>query len=320
MRAFVTGATGFIGNRLVSTLRADGWDVTALVRTPEKAGRLRELGIDLVAGDVTEPDGLPAAMRDADVVFHLAAHFVMGSRDRPTAFTINVDGTQAVLRAAQEASVARIVYCSSIAALGNGASGSIGDETRVHDGRFASVYEESKWAAHIAAHTVAAEGVPIVMTMPCAVYGPGDPSVLGKLILLLAHRHMPVFAFRDSIVSWVHVDDVARGMIQAAEKGRSGEDYILGGENESISGLLERLGHLTGIRAPRLWVPQRMMGAIVPLGSLVSRVIGQPPAVLADVYRTLDGSLAFSSAKAESELGYRYRSIEEGFGPYVVTE
>ncbi|MGZ4204230.1 MAG: NAD-dependent epimerase/dehydratase family protein [Actinomycetota bacterium] len=317
MRAFVTGATGFIGGPLARALRADGWDLIALVRRPEKAARLSELGVTIVRGDLTKPDGFSEAMRGCDVMFHLAAFHVMGSRDRSTAFRTNVDGTQAVLRAAGDAAVARVVHCSSTAAIGTGPFGSVGDETRAHNGRFASIYEESKWAAHQVAHRLASEGLPVVMTMPCAVYGPGDPSLLGRLIHLVAYRHMPVFAFRDSVVSWVHVEDVARGLIRAAERGTPGEDYILGGENESISGLLARIGRITGVRPPRAWLSYRAMKAMIPLGSVVSRIIGQAPGVLEEVYRTLDGSLAFSSTKAQRELGYTYRSVEEGFGSYL---
>lgn len=317
MRAFVTGATGFIGGHVARTLRADGWDVVALVRDPRKAAPLEDAGVTLAPGDVTKPKGLAEAMRGSDAVFHLAAYFVMGSRNRAAAFKTNVDGTEAVLQAATDASVPRVVYGSSIAALGTGPFGSVGDESRVHTGRYASVYEESKWAAHQVAHRLATKGVPVVMTMPCAVYGPDDPSVMGKLILMFARRSMPIFAFRDSLVSWVHVDDVARGMIQAFEKGMPGEDYILGGENETIMGLLTRLGRITHVHPPKVWVPHRMMGALVPVGTLFSRFTGQPPGVLRDVYRTLDGSLAFSSAKAQREIGYTYRSVEEGFGSYL---
>jgi nucleoside-diphosphate-sugar epimerase len=179
------------------------------------------------------------------------------------------------------------------------------------------VYEESKWAAHQIAHRMAAEGVPVVIVMPGAVYGPGDPSFLARLLELVAKHHVPIFAFRDSMVSWVHVDDVVDGIVRAHEKGRPGEDYILGGENETVRGLLERFGHITGVRAPRWWLPRAGMRATLPLGPLIARAFGQSPGAVRDVFRTLDGSIAFSSAKAQRELDYRFRSIEDGFGPYL---
>src|SRR5689334_7988243 len=142
VRAFVTGGTGFIGGRMVERLLGDGWDVAALVRAPERAARIRDLGATLVPGDVTQPETFCDAMKGAGAVFHLAAYYALGVSDRDQMMRINVGGTEAVLRAAGEASVPRIVYCSSIAALGSGPHGSVGDETREHHGDFPSIYEE----------------------------------------------------------------------------------------------------------------------------------------------------------------------------------
>ena len=319
MRAFVTGGTGFIGGRMVERLLDDGWDVAALVRSPERAARIRDRGATLVPGDITERETFERALKGSDAVLHLAAYYALGVDDREQMMRINVGGTEEILRAAGDAGIARVLYCSSVAALGSGPHGSVGDETRAHHGTFPSVYEESKWLAHEAARRLASDGVPVVSVMPGAVYGPGDVSFISVLLGLYAKRRLVVCSFRDSMASWVHVDDVVDGMARAVEKAPAGETYVLGGDNESIGGLLARIAPLTGITPPRMWVPDWVARASMPLSPLLSRMLKQAPGAVRDGTRTLSGSLAFSSAKAERDFGYRYRSIEEGLPPYIET-
>ena len=317
MRAFVTGGTGFIGGRMIERLLDDGWDVSALVRSPERAARISARGATLVPGDVTEPETFTDAMKGADAVLHLAAYYALGVTDRERMMRINVGGTEAILRAAGDANVPHILYCSSIAALGSGPHGSIGDETREHHGEFPSVYEESKWFAHELAQRLVGEGLPIVSVMPAAVYGPGDASFISVLLGLYARRRLLVCSFRDSVASWVHVDDVADGMERALDKAPAGETYVLGGDNESIGGLLDRIAPLTGIKPPRVWVPDWAARASMPLSPLISRLLKQAPGAVRDGTQLLKGSIAFSSAKAERDFGYHFRSVEEGLPPYI---
>ena len=317
MRAFVTGGTGFIGGRMVERLLDDGWEVSALVRSPERAARIRDRGATLVLGDVTEPGTFEGPIKGADAVLHLAAYYALGVDDRERMMRINVQGTEDVLRAAGDAHVPRILYCSSVAALGSGPPGSVGDETRVHHGEFPSVYEESKWLAHEATLRLVAGGLPVVSVMPGAVYGPGDVSFISVLLGLYAKRRLVVCSFRDSVASWVHVDDVVDGMARALEKAPGGESYLLGGDNESIGGLLARIKPLTGIKPPSVWVPDWVARASMPLSPLLSRMLKQAPGAVRDGTRTLSGSLAFTSAKAERDFGYRFRPVEEGLPPYI---
>src|SRR2546422_4888556 len=145
MRAFITGATGFIGGHVARRLVETGWQVTALARSPERGATLRELGVTLVPGDVTEPSSLSGPSAKADAVFHVAAWYQLGATDRTRMFQANVKGTENVLAAAAEAGVPKVVYCSSVAVLGIHEPGEIPDETRRHSGRFSSLYEETKW-------------------------------------------------------------------------------------------------------------------------------------------------------------------------------
>ena len=317
MRAFVTGGTGFIGGRMVDRLLDDGWDVSALVRSPDRATRMRDRGITLIPGDITIPDSFIQAIKGVDAVLHLAAYYALGVSDRDAMMRANVGGTDSILRAAGDAGVPRILYCSSIAALGSGPEGSVGDETRAHHGEFPSIYEESKWFAHQVANDLAKEGLPIVSVMPAGVYGPGDVSFVSVLLGLYAKRRLVICSFRDSEVSWVHVDDVVDGMARALEKAPPGEQYVLGGDNATIGALLERIAPYTGIKPPRIWVPEWVARASMPLSPLFSRMLKQPPGAIREGSKTLGGSIAFSSAKAERELGYKFRTVEEGLPPYI---
>lgn len=312
MRALVTGATGFIGGRLARTLTESGYRVTALVRSPDRATALRELGATLVAGDVTEPATLEGPMRRAEIVFHLAAWYQMGVADRAKMYQINVRGTEHVLDAASAAGVRRVVHCSSVAALGCHPTGDISSETSEHPGTFGSAYEETKWEAHRRAAAAAAAGAPVVIAMPGAVYGPGDTSVLGALLRFYAKGRLVACPFQDAGFSWVHVDDVAAGLVAAGEKGRDGEPYILGGENLSIRDLLRDLEPITGIRPPRFEVPSWLVRASRPLSPLIGRVVGAGPRIVADGIASMRGSWMAFSTKAERELGYAYRSVADG--------
>lgn len=312
MRAFVTGATGFIGGHVARRLVERGWQVTALARSPERTGALKELGITVVPGDVTEPTSLAGPMAKADAVFHLAAWYQLGVHDRLKMFQINVTGTENVMQAAAGAGIPKIVYCSSVAALGTHEPGLVPDETYRHSGNYGSVYEETKWIAHQRVHELAAEGAPIVTVMPGAVYGPGDSSILGVLLRFYAKGWLIAAPFMDAGVSWVRVEDVADGIVNAHDKGRLGEDYILGGDNATIREMLRRAAALTGIRVPRISVGRRLMTMSLPLAPVIGKILRQPPGIVRDGLESLQGSLEFSSEKARRELGYAFRAVEEG--------
>jgi dihydroflavonol-4-reductase len=204
------------------------------------------------------------------------------------------------------------VYCSSAAALGLQPLGVTSDETTQHHGRFSSTYEETKWIAHQMARERMQAGAPIVSVLPGAVYGQGDPSIMGVMLRFYSRGWMIVHPFLSSEVSWVHVDDVAEGIALAAEKGRLGEDYCLGGENISIRDMLRKLEPHTGIRAPRFEIPLTLMKLSAPLSPLIGRVLKQAPGIIREGITSLgNGSWMMSSSKARRELGYEYRGVEE---------
>lgn len=309
MRAVVTGATGFIGGYLVRALVARGDSVTAIVRTPDRAQHLKELGVTLVGGDVTEPATLEGPMRRADALFHLAAWYEIGVADRTRMYQINVRGTEHVLRAAADAGVARILHCSTVAVLGRHPTGDISNETTVRPSVFTSSYEETKWLAHQRAMDAARDGMPIVIAMPSVVYGPGDRSPTSTLLRLYARGWLFACPYQDASYSWVNVEDLAEGMLLAFDKGRVGQEYILGGENLSLRDLFRTLEPATGIRPPRVEVPGWMMRAAQPLSPVIGSLFHGGPKLVQEGLASMRGSWMVFSTKAERELGYAYRSV-----------
>jgi len=174
MRVFLTGGTGFIGTPLATTLRRRGNEVVALVRSPAKGAALAAVGCELIEGTVTDTAALQRGMAGADAVIHAAGLYEVGipKRRRPALFETNVEGTRRVMTAAADAGIARVVYVSTVNALGN-THGEVGDETTEHHGRYVSTYDETKHQAHEIAEQAARDGLPCVIAMPSAVYGPG---------------------------------------------------------------------------------------------------------------------------------------------------
>jgi nucleoside-diphosphate-sugar epimerase len=315
MRAFLTGATGFIGGRLAAKLRERGDEVVALVRTPERAGTLRDLGCELVKGDLGDAETMQDAMRGCDGVFHVAAIYAVGIPKAKQAAMLqaNVDGTANALDAAVTAAVPRIVYVSTGNVFGD-THGEVVDEGyhRNLDEGFMSTYDESKYRAHELALDRIAKGAPIVIVQPGGVYGPGDHSELGNAIEMTRKGRMPMIPFADMQMSFVHVDDVAEGLILAFEKGTVGESYILAGERATMKDLVQTTARIAGRREPKRAMPTGVMRASAPLGPVFGPLMGFPPN-FRELISVSDGvSYWMTDEKARSQLGFTPRSLEQG--------
>ena len=315
MRAFITGATGFIGGRVARRLRERGDEVVALVRAPEKAGELRELGCELVEGDLSiSREQLSEAMRGCDAVFHIAAVYKVGipKSERGAMRDANVGGTERVLDAASDAGVKRIVYVSTVGVFGN-TNGEVVDESYRHPGKdFLSVYEETKYRAHLAALDRIANGAPIVIVQPGGVYGPGDHSELGNMIDQASTGKLRMKMFPKTGFNLVHVDDVAGGIVLAHDAGNVGESYVLGGEISTMGDLIRKVAGLSGRKAPTRTLPPSLMKMAIPIGPVVGKMIGFPPN-LGELIRSSDGvTYCASDEKARRELGYAPRDLETG--------
>lgn len=314
VRAFVTGGTGFIGGHLARRLRERGDQVVALVRTPEKAGALRDHGCELLPGTLDTTGSIADGMRGCDAAFHVAAMYRVGipRSERPAMYEANVRGTARVIDAATEAGVARTVYVSTIAAFGN-TRGEVVDETYRHPGHaYLSYYEETKVVAHQVAKERIAAGAPVIIVQPGGVYGPGDRSDLGTLIDRIRKGRLPLKVFPESGFNWVHVDDVVQGILLAHDQGRVGESYVLGGELGTLGDMIDAVAAASGVRPPRLTLPGWVVKAGIPFGPLVGRAMGVGTN-LRESIRAADGVTYWATdAKARRELGYSPRDLATG--------
>jgi dihydroflavonol-4-reductase len=314
VKVFVTGGTGFIGGHVVRQLRERGDEVTALVRSPEKARALSDLGAKLLEGDVSDRTKLAAGMQGADAVIHGAAIYEVGipKTRREPMYQANVVGTQNALGDALDARIPRVVYISTIGAFGN-TKGEVVDETYDHPGQsFTSYYEETKYEAHQVAKGLIADGLPCVMVQPGGVYGPDDHSAIGKQVMDFASGRLPFVAFPQVGMNMVHVEDVATGVLLALDKGEIGESYVLGGEITTMRGLIDTTAKVMGKREPRGNIPTSVLKAVAPFGPVIGKLMGQPPN-LRELISSSDGVTFWASSdKAEAKLGYEPRPLDRG--------
>jgi dihydroflavonol-4-reductase len=309
----VTGATGFVGSAVARALEARGHAVRVLVRAGSDRRNLAGLAAEPVLGDLADPDSLKRAVAGCRYLFHVAADYRIWVPDPAAMLRANVDGTRALMLAAQQAGVERIVYCSSVAALGLTKDGSEADETtKVSEETVVGIYKKSKYRAEQAVLALVREqGLPAVIVNPAAPVGPRDvkPTPTGKMIADTASGKM--FAYLDTGLSIVHVDDVAQGHLLALDRGRIGERYILGGENMSLAQLLAMVTAQVGRRPPWLKLSPAVLWPLAMACEGIATVAGITPLVTRDHLRMSRKLMYFSSAKAVAELGYAPRPASE---------
>jgi dihydroflavonol-4-reductase len=308
----VTGATGFLGGELVKQLIGRGHQVVALVRSADKASFLKILGVDVHIGDITDRDTLRAPMENVDGVFHVAAWYKIGVRgEQSSAERINVEGTRNVLETARDLGIARVVYTSTVGVFGD-THRRLVDENYYAPGPFLTEYDRTKWIAHYeVALPMARAGLPLVIAMPGAVYGPGDTSAIhATLVQLLRGR---LYATPRGVqFCWAYVADVARGLQLAMDVGRVGESYLLTGPVHEFEEAFDLAARLANKRTPFFHPRPWTMRAAAAFEGLLERWDVHGP-VPAETLRLMAGtSWIASSAKAERELGFSARPLEEG--------
>jgi len=320
MRAFVTGATGFIGGHMARKLLERGYAVTCLVRDPagEPAGRLRNQGATIIHGDITEPETMRQAMEGAEVLFHIAAWYKIGAADPTPALSINAQGTRNVLELALQLDIPNVVYTSTVGVFGN-TRGRVVDENYHRNSPFGSHYTRSKTMAHEIAEELIVQGVPIRIVMPGAVYGPGDQSVLALLLRAYLRGLFPVVPGADSGISLVHVEDVAEGHILAAEKGQPGK-YVLAGPSLTYGEMLRLVAQIAGRPAPLL-LSSWPVPALIQLTKFINRFFPLPPTLHPETLQNMNRFTFWASgAKAQRELGWRARPLREGMEETIAWE
>jgi dihydroflavonol-4-reductase len=315
MRAFVTGATGFIGERVARRLRERDDEVVALVRSPHRAEILRAIGCQLVRGDLADREALRRGLDGAEACFHVAGGYRVGvsAEDCEEMREANVTGTEHLIDAAVEAGVKRIVYVSTVNVFGN-TKGRIVDETHRRNERdgFLSCYDETKYRAHQVAEDRIAKGAPVVIVQPGVVYGPGDHSGIGTLIDQARRGGAVLVPFGDLGFNAGHVDDVAEGILLAHDRGNVGQSYVIGGEIATMLELATKVARLSGHKPPKGKLPTMLVRMAIPFGPLVGRMFGMSPN-LRETIRVSDGVTYWATdAKARKELGYSPRDLDTG--------
>ena len=311
MKCFVTGASGFIGANLVHELVARGHTVKALLRPESDVRGLAEVDFKRVTGDLFDRKAFAQGLNGCDWCFHVAASYQLWMRDYAPMYAANVEGTRNVLEAAgTQAGCSRIVYTSTVGCIGlpkkvNGQFTPTDEQDFASEAQMTNHYKRSKWQAEQVALELARKGLPIIIVNPSAPVGPRDvkPTPTGQLIVDFLNRKLP--AYLDTGLNWVHVRDVVIGHILAAEKGRVGERYILGHAegNWTMQQMLMMLEEITGVLAPKMWVPYWVALAAAHVDETISSFTGKPPkAPLAGV-RMAKYKMWFNPAKAVHELG-----------------
>ncbi len=307
----LTGATGFVGSAVARVLAARGHRLRLLVRPTSDRRNLAGVDGELALGDLTDAASLARAAAGCRYVFHIAADYRFWVPDPEAMLRANVEGTLAMMRAAQAAGVERIVHCSSVAALGWTHNGSPADETTpTNEADFIGTYKRSKYLAErTVMDLVRQEGLPVVVVNPAAPVGPRDikPTPTGKMIRDAAAGRVP--AYIDTGLNMVHVDDVAEGHALALEKGRIGERYVLGGENLLLKDILTLVADVVGRRPPRIELPEAVVWPAAWLMEGLAQLTGIPPMMTRDHIKMARHKMFYSSAKAMQELGYAPRPL-----------
>jgi dihydroflavonol-4-reductase len=307
LKAFVTGATGFVGSHVAESLQQQGAELRLLVRKASGTDNIDLLHADRVEGDLCDFESLRRGMSGCDVVFHVAADYRLWVRNPDEMYRANVDGTLAILDAARMAGIKRVVYTSSVATMGFLSDGRIVDEeSSVDIADMIGHYKRSKFMAEQAALAAGRAGAPVVVVNPTTPIGERDikPTPTGRIILDFLNRKFP--AYVDTGLNLADVKEVARGHLLAMEKAKPGERYILGGENLTLKQILDKLSAITGLPSPTLQVPHGLALGFAAFDQFFTGFVRRKePRATIEAVRMGRKKMFASSAKAERELGYR---------------
>jgi dihydroflavonol-4-reductase len=312
MLAFVTGATGFVGSHVARALAAQGADLRLLIRSSSDLRNIQELQAEQVVGDLRDPASLKKAVAGCDVIFHVAADYRLWVRDPDEMYRSNVEGTKAILEAARENKVRRVVYTSSVATMGFQTNGHLANEdSPVSLVNMIGPYKRSKFMAEELAIQAGRSGMDVVVVNPTTPVGERDikPTPTGRIVVDFLKKKFP--AYVDTGLNLVDVAECAQGHLSALEKGKSGERYILGGENLTLKQILDRLSAITGLPSPRIRVPYAVALATGVVDQVVTGYIRRrEPRATIDAVRMGRKKMFVSSGKAECDLGWKIIPVD----------
>jgi dihydroflavonol-4-reductase len=312
MRAFITGATGFVGSHVARALATQGADLRLLVRSTSRLDNIADLRAETATGDLRDPESLKKAMAGCEFVFHVAADYRLWVRDPEQMYRSNVEGTRAIIRAAQESGVRRVIYTSSVATMGFTREGHIaGEDSPVSIREMVGHYKRSKFMAEQIALEAGEKRANVVVVNPTTPIGEYDikPTPTGRIVVDFLNRKFP--AYVDTGLNLADVKEVAHGHVLAMEKARPGQRYILGGENLTLKQILDKLSSMTGLPAPTMKVPHAIaMGFAVFDQIFTGTIRGKEPRATIDAVKMGRKKMFASSTKAERELGYKVLPVD----------
>ena len=313
MKCFVTGATGFLGSHVARQLLAQGADLRLLVRATSRTDNIDDLAAERVVGDLRDPESLKKGMAGCEFVFHVAADYRLWARNGQELYDSNVEGTRNILQAARDAGVRRVIYTSSVATMGFGNNGRLTDEsTPVTLSNMIGDYKRSKFMAERLVIEAGQAGQDVVMVNPTTPIGERDikPTPTGRIVVDFLRRKFP--AYVDTGLNLVDVVDCAEGHLLAMEKAVPGERYILGGENLTLKQILDKLAAITGLPSPKVKLPYAVAYATGVVDTLVTgKIRKREPRVTLDSVRMGRKKMFVTSAKAERELGWNPRPVDD---------
>ena len=313
MKAFVTGATGFVGSHVARVLAEKGAELRLLVRSNSNLKNIEGLNAERVVGDLRDPESLEKSISGCDAVFHVAADYRLWVRDPEQMYQANVEGTRGLLKAAKKSGVRRVVYTSSVATMGFTSNGHLADEdSPVSLDNMIGPYKRSKFMAEQVAMEAGRNGMDVVTVNPTTPIGDHDikPTPTGRIVVDFLKKKFP--AYVDTGLNLVDVDECARGHVEAFEKGKSGERYILGSENLTLKQTLDKLAAITGLPSPSIKVPYVVALATGVVDEMFTgRLLGKEPRATIDAVRMGRKKMFVTSAKAEREIGWRQVPVDD---------
>lgn len=319
MKVLVTGATGFIGAAVARAVVEHGDSVRVLVRAGSRMNNLEGLPVERVTGDLQDQDSLLAALAGCQGLYHVAAHYALWDDDPRSFYRINVEGTKNLLHAARDAGVERIVYTSTIGAIGLPAGKGLGTEALFPvPAQLSGDYKRSKFLAEQEVLKLAGQGLPIVIVNPTAPVGERDikPTPTGQIIVDFMRGRMA--AYIETGMNLIDVEDVAIGHVRAMMRGRIGERYILGNQNLTLKEIFLMLSRLTGIPAPRVRLPWRLVLPMAHINRWVAdRITHKPPRIPLEGVRMAKYVMHYDCTKARRELDLPQTPVEQALDKAV---
>lgn len=301
--AFVTGGTGFVGLNLIEQLTQQGWRVLALHRPTSNLEYLKRFPAERIVGDIDDPESLARGLpENVDAVFHVAGNTNLWSRRNAEQDRVNIDGTRNMVEAALRAGVGRFVHTSSISAYGIH-RGRIDETAEQRGGTSWINYQRSKYLGEQEVRKGIAKGLDAVIVNPASIFGPYDTTSWARLIRLIYTEQLPGAA--PGALSFCHVREVAKAHIAAAERGRPGENYLLGGTDATLLELVQTVGEVLGCKVPNKTMPVSVMAVLARVDNWLSYLTGKPPTVTPEMVAVVNRRMFCDSAKAERELGFK---------------